>query len=292
MELCSALNGSLTRQARWRKTTIRLTSLGRWNCVPPWAVPWCGRRAEERMLSDFHSYRATTEKMEMWSALSSSLTRQDGTVFRPEQFLDAARWNCVPPWAGPWRGRRSKERWPFDFHSFRATTGKMKLCSAPSGSLTRQARIRKTIIRFPFLQGDYWEDGTVFCPERFLDAAGALKKNEKNDLNFLGWLLGRWNSVPPWAFLNEAGTLTIWFPFFQGDYWEDGLVFHPERFLDTAGALKKDDHLIPILSGRLLGRWNSVPPWAVPWRGRRVEERRPSDSFLSWEAPVSRRDAG
>jgi hypothetical protein len=42
----------------------------------------------------------------------------------------------------------------------------------------------------------------------------------------------------------------FWFPFFQGDYWEDGTVF------DLTGELKKDDHLIPILSGQLLGIWN------------------------------------
>ncbi len=142
-----------------------------------------------------------------------------------------------------------------------------------------QARQRKMTIRLPFFQGDYLENGTVFCPELFLNAAVTLKKDNPLIPILSGRLLGRWNSVPPWAFLNEAGTLTIWFPFFQGDYWEDGLVFRPERFLDAAGTLKKEHHLISILSGWLLGRWNCVPPWVVPWRGGCAEERRPSDSY-------------
>jgi cytochrome P450 len=54
----------------------------------------------------------------------------------------------------------------------------MEQCSALNGSLMKQARGRKTTIRLPFFQGDYWEDGTVFHPERFLDAAGALKKDD------------------------------------------------------------------------------------------------------------------
>jgi cytochrome P450 len=54
----------------------------------------------------------------------------------------------------------------------------MEQCSALSGSLTRQVHWKKTTIWLRFLQGDYWEDGTVFRPERFLDAAGALKKDD------------------------------------------------------------------------------------------------------------------
>jgi hypothetical protein len=66
----------------------------------------------------------------------------------------------------------------------------------------------------------------------------------------------------PWQFLDVAGLLKKDYhliPILSGDYWEDGTVFRPERFLDAAGA-KKDDHLISNLSGRLLGRWNSVSP--------------------------------
>jgi hypothetical protein len=95
----------------------------------------------------------------------------------------------------------------------------MEQCSALSVSLARQVRWRKITISFSFFQGDYWEDGTVFRPERFLDEAGALKKD-----NHL-------------------------IPILSGDYWEDGTVLRPELFLDAASVLKKDDYLIPIFPG-------------------------------------------
>jgi cytochrome P450 len=36
----------------------------------------------------------------------------------------------------------------------------------------------------------------------------------------------------------------------QGDHWVDGLVFRPERFLDEAGAVRRDEHLIPFSVGK------------------------------------------
>ena len=38
----------------------------------------------------------------------------------------------------------------------------------------------------------------------------------------------------------------------QGSYWEDGETFRPERFLDSDGKCKKDDHLIPFSIGELV----------------------------------------
>ena len=35
----------------------------------------------------------------------------------------------------------------------------------------------------------------------------------------------------------------------QGSYWGDGETFRPERFLDSEGKCKKDDHLIPFSIG-------------------------------------------
>ena len=35
----------------------------------------------------------------------------------------------------------------------------------------------------------------------------------------------------------------------QGSYWGDGETFRPERFLDSDGKCKKDDHLIPFSIG-------------------------------------------
>ena len=36
----------------------------------------------------------------------------------------------------------------------------------------------------------------------------------------------------------------------KGDHWGDGEVFRPERFLDSDGKVKKDDHFIPFLTGK------------------------------------------
>ena len=36
----------------------------------------------------------------------------------------------------------------------------------------------------------------------------------------------------------------------KGDYWGDGMVFRPNRFLDEFGALKPDDRLIPFSVGK------------------------------------------
>ena len=47
---------------------------------------------------------------------------------------------------------------------------------------------------------------------------------------------------------------TIINPFYpeihKGDYWRDGHVFRPERFLDDSGKLKPDEHLIPFCIGK------------------------------------------
>ena len=36
----------------------------------------------------------------------------------------------------------------------------------------------------------------------------------------------------------------------KGDHWGDGKVFRPERFLDSDGKVKKDEHFIPFLTGK------------------------------------------
>jgi len=47
---------------------------------------------------------------------------------------------------------------------------------------------------------------------------------------------------------------TIINPFYpeihKGEYWKDGHVFRPERFLDDSGKLKPDEHLIPFCIGK------------------------------------------
>ena len=35
----------------------------------------------------------------------------------------------------------------------------------------------------------------------------------------------------------------------QGQHWVEGQRFWPERFLDAAGVLRKDDHFIPFSIG-------------------------------------------
>jgi len=36
----------------------------------------------------------------------------------------------------------------------------------------------------------------------------------------------------------------------KGDHWGDGKTFRPERFLDSDGNVRKDDHFIPFLTGK------------------------------------------
>jgi len=36
----------------------------------------------------------------------------------------------------------------------------------------------------------------------------------------------------------------------KGDYWKDGMTFRPERFLDAAGEVRRDEHLIPFSVGK------------------------------------------
>ena len=36
----------------------------------------------------------------------------------------------------------------------------------------------------------------------------------------------------------------------KGDYWKDGMTFRPERFLNAAGEVRRDEHLIPFSVGK------------------------------------------
>ena len=49
-----------------------------------------------------------------------------------------------------------------------------------------------------------------------------------------------------------AGTLVtpIMAEIMKGEYWGDGQVFRPERFLDEAGRVIKDERLIPFSIGK------------------------------------------
>jgi len=49
-----------------------------------------------------------------------------------------------------------------------------------------------------------------------------------------------------------AGTMiqTMMAEIMKGDHWGDGKVFRPERFLDSDGKVKKDEHFIPFLTGK------------------------------------------
>ena len=49
-----------------------------------------------------------------------------------------------------------------------------------------------------------------------------------------------------------AGTLVtpIMSEIMKGEYWGDGQVFRPERFLDEAGRVRKDERLIPFSIGK------------------------------------------
>ena len=56
----------------------------------------------------------------------------------------------------------------------------------------------------------------------------------------------------------------------QGPYWGDGETFRPERFLDSEGKCRKDDHLIPFSIGGIRGPktcllfQGSASAWARP----------------------------
>jgi len=49
-----------------------------------------------------------------------------------------------------------------------------------------------------------------------------------------------------------AGTMiqTMMAEIMKGDHWGDGKIFRPERFLDSDGKVKKDEHFIPFLTGK------------------------------------------
>ena len=36
----------------------------------------------------------------------------------------------------------------------------------------------------------------------------------------------------------------------KGDHWKEGTTFNPDRFLDSDGHVKKDEHYIPFMIGK------------------------------------------
>ena len=39
----------------------------------------------------------------------------------------------------------------------------------------------------------------------------------------------------------------------KGDHWGDGTSFRPDRFIDEAGRLRRDEHFIPFSIGKRVG---------------------------------------
>ena len=55
--------------------------------------------------------------------------------------------------------------------------------------------------------------------------------------------------------LVPAGT-TVWpimAEVLKGDHWGDGTSFRPERFIDEAGRVRRDEHFIPFSIGKRVG---------------------------------------
>ena len=42
---------------------------------------------------------------------------------------------------------------------------------------------------------------------------------------------------------------TLFAAIMKGDHWEEGTKFKPERFLDSEGQVRRDDHFIPFSVG-------------------------------------------